>query len=215
MTAIVTVQGSASVPARPDTVDVALEVTYLATTAHDALSEVATRASQLEALLSELGVEERQWTTSGAAVTEQFEHNHTTGERVHRGFSAAVRIALRLEDASLIGRLMREATKRSQARVSGPWWRIAPDNPARIEACRAAAAEARRKAEAYASALGARLGVVIDISEPGLSVEPRLGRESARAMASMSIEAPSDINVHAGDLSVSATVIVRFALQQD
>ena len=46
--------------------------------------------------------------------------------------------------------------------MAGPRWWIAPDNPARVEACRQAAAEAKRKAEAYADALGLRLGAVAE-----------------------------------------------------
>ncbi|HUG17173.1 MAG TPA: SIMPL domain-containing protein [Thermomicrobiales bacterium] len=212
---MVSVQGSAVVPARPDEVELALEVTYVDRTPHDALAEVATRSVAIEAVLAELGIEERLWTTSGAVVNEQTEWNRQTGEHVHRGYVASSRIALRLEDPGVIGNLMQEATRRAQARVSGPWWRIAPDNPARIAACAAAAVDARRKAEAYATALGARLGVVLDISEPGIAPPPVQRLDGARAMSAMSVESPAEINVHAGDLQVSASIIIRFALEQD
>jgi uncharacterized protein len=215
MSSVVAVEGTAIASARPDEVEMSLAVTYTDTSAHQALSEVATRSAQVEQLLSELGIEERQWTTSGAVVSEHTEWNRETGQQVHRGYVATNRIVLRLDDASQVGRLMNEATRRAQARISGPWWRIAPDNPAHIEACKAAALDARRKAEAYASALDARLGVVLEISEPGIDVEPVPRMGMAKGMALMSAEAPSEINVHAGDLQVSANVIVKFALHTD
>lgn len=215
MASVVTVEGTAIVNARPDEVEIALTVTYVDNSPHEALTEVASRSAQLEALLAELGIEERQWTTSGAIVNEQTEWDRQTSQQVHRGYLATNRISLRLQDESLIGKLMSEATRRAQARISGPWWRIAPENPARIEACRAAALEARRKAEAYAAALDVRLGVVLDISEPGIDFEPSPRMGMAKPMSLMSAEAPSEINIHAGDLHVSASVIVRFALHPD
>lgn len=215
MASIVAVEGTAVANARPDEVELSLAVTYLDTSAHQALSEVAARSEQIEHLLSELGIEERQWTTSGAVVNEHTEWNRDTGQQVHRGYVATNRILLRLDDASQVGKLMNEATRRAQARISGPWWRIAPDNPAHIEACKAAAQDARRKAEAYVSALGARLGAVLEISEPGIEIEPQPRMGMAKGMALMSAEASSEVNVHAGDLQVSAKVIVKFALHAD
>jgi uncharacterized protein len=216
MTSVVTVEGTAVAAARPDEVEISLEVTYLDRSPHEALAEVATRSTDLEKLLAEIGIEGHQWTTSGAVVNERSEWNRETGQHIHRGYLASNRIFLRLEDAAIVGRLMNEATRRAQARISGPRWQIAPDNPARVEACRLAALEARRKAEAYATALGARLGAVVDIREPGLDNEPSYSVGAPRAMMSMAADAPdAEINVHAGDLQVSGHVIVKFALLQD
>ncbi|HWC70103.1 MAG TPA: SIMPL domain-containing protein, partial [Actinomycetota bacterium] len=97
----------------------------------------------------------------------------------------------------------------AKAEVRGPVWWIAPDNPARIEACKRAAAEARRKAEAYAEALGMRLGAVSEIreaSDRGMSPMPR-----AKAMTLAAAE-PA-IEVDPGELNVDALVEVSFRLE--
>jgi hypothetical protein len=93
--------------------------------------------------------------------------------------------------------------------VRGPTWWIAPGNQARLAACRQAAAEAKRKAEAYADALGLHLGDVAEIREPaGGGIEPRpLGGPIALRAA----PAPT-LEVDPGELQVKAQVEVTFHL---
>jgi uncharacterized protein len=215
LTATVTVRGNAVVPAQPDEVALKLELTYVAKTTSEALAEVARRSESLETLFNELGIESRQWTTSGVSVREEYDWNRQTGEQKLRGYAADNRISLRLNEPNLIGRLMHEATQRSQARIAGPYWRIAHDNPARVEACRQAAADARRKAEGYVAALGARLGAIVAISEPGIEPipQPRDGRMTKMALAATQESAP-EVTVQAGELDVAASVNVTFAIEQ-
>ena len=131
-----------------------------------------------------------------------------TGKGLHQ-------ISVKLDDATLVGKLMREATNRSQARVSGPWWQVALDNPARAEACRQAAADARRKAEAYVTALGARLGAVASVAEPGLGrFEPNYDRSDMMASRAQMADSDQPVEVHAGDLDISAMVEVVFWIEQ-
>lgn len=59
-----------------------------------------------------------------------------------------------------------------QHRRSGRFWQLDPDNPVYTEARRLAAEDARRRADAYASALGLGIGAVEWLAEPGLRREP-------------------------------------------
>jgi uncharacterized protein YggE len=129
---------------------------------------------------------------------------------VRRGYRATNHVVVRLDAAEMAGRLMNEAVTRAQARVNGPRWRFKLENPARAEACRQAAADARRKAEAYAAALGMRLGPVLRVAESGADS----GGEAA-ALPPMIREGPgpSDMQIEAGRLDVAATVEVTFALE--
>jgi uncharacterized protein len=213
MSATVTVQGSSVVPAQPDEVEIGIEVSYIDQTAEQALAEVARRSGRIENVFAELGIGRDRWTTSGIAVREHTEWDRKSGEHVHRGYSALTRLMLRLNDAALVGRLMNEAIGRANARVEGPWWRIAPTNPSRVEACRRAAEDARRKAEGYASAFGMRLGAVIEITEPGINVGPSRSSEHSRGLMVLADEPLQEVNVQAGSLDVTANVIVTFALQ--
>jgi uncharacterized protein YggE len=210
MSATITVAGTAVVPAQPDEVAIGIALSHLAPTPDAAITEVASRSRQLEAIFDEMQIGRDRWTTSGVSVNEEREWD---GKRqIHRGYRAGTRVQLRVADAELVGKLMHESVRRCQASIDGPTWLIAPDNPAYDDARRRAATSARSKAETYAAALGARLGAILSVTEPGLTVEPP--RPMPKAMRTMAMDAAPEINVQAGDLDVSATVIVTFGLEQ-
>jgi hypothetical protein len=108
MSGTVTVQGKAIVAAQPDEVELLLEISHLARSHQDALSEVARRSQALEAIFERLGIQRAEWTTSGVAVAEQ--NDWENGRQVFRGYRASNRITVRLDDSERIGRLMNEAT---------------------------------------------------------------------------------------------------------
>lgn len=206
------VRGYAVVAGEPDEAEVSITLTKLDAEADTALAEVARRSEELEKLLQEMEIERSARSTSGISVREEREYDK--GKYHHRGYRATNVLRVRLQEAQKVGRLVQHATSRALAQVDGPWWRIALDNPARVEACRQAAAEAKRKAEAYATALGARLGVVMAVAEPGLEGE-RYG-DRVYAMADMAPASPRspELTVEAGELDISAAVDVTFRLEQ-
>jgi uncharacterized protein YggE len=211
MSATITVAGTAVVPAQPDEVAIGIALSHLAPTPDAAISEVAARSQKLEALFSEMSIGRDRWTTSGVSVNEEREWD---GQRqVHRGYRAGTRVQLRVADAQLVGTVMHESVRRCQAAIDGPTWLIAPDNPAHDEARRRAAISARAKAETYATALGIQLGSILNVTEPGLNAEPpRPLPKATRMMTAM--DAAPEINVQSGDLDITATIIVTFALEQ-
>ena len=196
--------------ASPDHVVVGVEIAHLAPSPDAAYREAAQRSEAFEVLVGELGIDRAARTTTGVTVEEHLEHDHQ-GRAHHRGFRAANRLSFTLDDPALAGRLLAEAATRARARVSGPWWRIGFDNAARVEACRRAAENARTKGEAYAGALGLRLGAVVDASEPGVGAEDTM---RMRAMAGHFAMAEPEIRVDPGQLDVTAHIDVRFALEQ-
>jgi hypothetical protein len=203
--ATVTARGHAVVPGRPDEGIWTIEISELGTEPDAALAVVGERTQALTALLDELAVPSEMRSTSGLTVREEFDH--VDGRQVRRGFRAHGSTTVRLRGPALAGRLLLGATERAGAQVHGPTWWIAPDNPARVEACRRAAAEATRKAEAYAEALGMRLGSVVEIREPGTGSAPMpRARGFALAAAEVALE------VDPGELQVDAQVEVTFTL---
>ncbi len=211
MSATITVAGTAVVPAQPDEVAIGIALSHLAPTPDAAITEVATRSQQLEAIFNEMSIGRDRWTTSGVSVNEEREWD---GQRqVHRGYRAGTRVQLRVADAQLVGKVMHESVRRCQAAIDGPTWLIAPDNPAHTDARRLAATSAREKAETYATALNARLGSILSITEPGLS-GPEPPRPMPKFARAMTLDAAPEINVQSGDLDITATVVVTFALEQ-
>lgn len=204
--ATVTARGEAVVSGRPDEGIWTIELTALADGPDAALAEVASRGQAAAALLDEMGIDMAMRSTSGVSVREEFDH--VDGTQVRRGFRAHATTTVRLEDPTIAGRLIQGAAERAQAQVRGPSWWIAPDNPARVEACRRAAVEAKRKAEAYADALDLRLGPVVEIREPSTGPSP-MPRARGLTLAAAEVA----IDVDPGELNVEAQVEVTFALR--
>ncbi len=92
--------------------------------------------------------------------------------------------------------------------MDGPWWHVAAENPGHLEACAEAARDARRRAGAYAEALGLRLGAVRSIKDSIATTweQPRgmlaaAGRSTAEGVG---IDA---------NLELSATVTITYDIQ--
>lgn len=207
-----TVRGHAVVPATPDEVRLSVTVEANEKSPERAQAECAARSEALEAVFDRLGIEAAKRATQGLSVQEHREYEHNRW--ISKGFTATNTVVVRLDDPSPIGRLIREATEVAQARIDGPWWWVALDNPARTQACADAAAEARRKAEAYAGALGASLGAVVKVIEPGLGERLEVsGMEASVFRAAAAPQEAAEISVEAADLDIEASVEVTFALQ--
>lgn len=210
--ATVTVRGNGVAPAEPDEAELRIEITDLAKTPEAALAEVAERSQTLTRILDGLGVPAEARSTTEASVREEREYERQ--RYIHKGFRAVSQVVLRLRDREVLGPIMRRASEEADARIDGPRWRIAPDNPARAEACREAARDADRKATAYAEALGGRRGEVLAVGEPGLVFEHRRidVPPPVAAPAAMMSEG-SEIQIEEGGLEVRAAVDVTFAFE--
>jgi uncharacterized protein YggE len=211
MVASVTVGGSASMTIRPDRAVLGLSLTHLAKQAGDALAHVATRSATLEALLATLGLDPSDWTTGGVTVGPEYEwrkdQNVLTGQR------ATTWTTVRVRSLEVIGSLITQATSDVDAQVSGPTWRVDDDNPARLELYAEAARDARRRAAAYAAALGLQLGDVEAVSEFAIEGGGSAGAPMAKmAMMSRGGGPAQDIAVNPGEIEVTASVNVRFTL---
>lgn len=215
MTATVSVRGRSAIMAEPDEAQITIEIVGQKKNPDDALADATERSAEIEAIFRELGIDESSIATGGLSVGQHSEYDGKSRRYVRRGFRAVNRIFVTLGDPQLVGKLLKEATDRAGAEIEGPYWRLNLENPARAEANRLAIEDAKRKAETYVAALGARLGPIDAIKEPGVSIEPRPREAPAPApMAAASAPAPT-IQVHTGSLEVTGAVEVSFVIDQD
>jgi uncharacterized protein YggE len=205
--ATITVKSNASVPAEPDEATVAITLSALRATPDVAYRVVAERAQTFASLCDELGIERAQRSTAGLTVQAEFEF--VEGRNEPRGYRATSRTHVRVRDASLVARLLEQAVARAEAHVEGPWWSVDQDNPARLEACRRAAATARQKAEAYAQALGVQLASLQTVSEPGTIIGGGSVARGPQSFDAMAVPIP----VEPGEHLVSAAVELTYALE--
>jgi uncharacterized protein YggE len=203
--ATIQVRGHATVRAEPDQAMLWITLTARADAPGPALADVSSRSRTLGAMLDQLRIPGPDRTTTGVTVAEEFEH--TNEGRRSLGHRAATQVALRLTDPEVIGQLVSRAAGELDARIEGPRWQIAPDNPVRLEAAREAAHDAERKARAYAEGLGARLGPPIRLTEP----EDWHGVRAFTAAGGSSEHVPIDPGEH----EVFASIEVTFALGSD
>jgi hypothetical protein len=204
-TPTVSVVGTAVVRAEPDEAMLVVTLSALKDGPGAALEDVARRSEMLVALLDGFGIESSDRSTTGVSVREDFDH--TKAGRRSLGHRAASAIVVRLTDLDLIGRLVTRATTELDARVDGPRWQIAAENPIRLEAARQAASDGQRKAQAYAEGVGASLGALIRLAEPESATFPRRANWIAAASGSS-----GDLPVETGEQDIIATIEVTFAL---
>lgn len=209
-TPTVTVRGEAVLRAEPDEAMLWITLTALENDPGHALADVSRRSEALVALLDELGVARTYRSTTGVTVYEEFDR--TPSGRRSLGHRAAASVSVRLTDPEPIGELITKATTELQARFDGPRWQIAAQNPVRLEAARAAAADAQRKARAFAEGVGAKLGRLMQLNEPGTeSSRPRMQRASIQLA---SAAAGGSMPIEPGEHEVSAWIDATFALEQ-
>jgi uncharacterized protein len=207
--ATVTVRGVGNARTSPDEASVSLTMEAVEQTAAAALAKVAERTQALIELCDALGIDPAARVTTGASVAEHGEHDRE-GRWQHRGYRAWNQVSARVGEASVVGELIAGAVER-RVQVNGPAWTIAPDNPAHPAACRGAALDARRRAEAYAEALGARVGALVAVRDPGTGPQPPPRPMRMAAMEAAGVEA---LPVEAGEQVVSAVVEVEFQVEQ-
>ncbi len=202
--ATVTVMGGAVLRTEPDEALLWISLSALHDTPGRALSDVSARSNALVVLLNEFRIDKADRSTTGITVYEEFDH--TPNGRVSLGHRAVSRVSLRLTDPDLVGRIIAQATENLSARVDGPRWLISPTNPVHLEAARQAAADARRKAEAYAEGVGAKVGRLIRLAEPDQQIPARFVRAAARPMAAESVP------IEPGEHEATANIQATFAL---
>jgi len=203
MTRTITVRGRGVASARPTEAVLTLEVAAVRATAAEAFAEAETRNAALGGLCERLGIAAEELTTTGTSVHE---YREQPDEPV--SWRASYSTTVRLRDPEVAARLLREAVEQVEARVlGGPSWRVRAYDPARLEACRLAAADAERRATVFAEALGLRRAEVVRAVEVGatdLGEEPRGPRFAALDFSA---------ELHPGTAEISAAVDIAFELE--
>lgn len=135
-------------------VDVSFETA--GTTRDEAVRTLTERISAVEPLLRRDGVEVR---TRQLSVHDNWDGRRRSGSR------AVQRYVLRVTDLAQLDDLLGALVLAEPNWLHGPTWELNEDAEAVREAQREAVADARRRAVGYAEALGARLGVLLRLSD--------------------------------------------------
>jgi len=124
------------------------------------------------------------------------------------GYTVSNQLTVVVRELDELGRVLDAVVREGANQISGPVFGF--DNPEKLrDIARArAAADALRKANLYASALGVTLGPIVSITEAGV-ISPRPIAMAAR----MASPASRDVPIEAGELGLNARVNIVWEIK--
>jgi uncharacterized protein YggE len=198
----VTVSGTGKVTYVPDIGTIAAGVSSDGKTAEEAWQKNAAAAQKLVDFLKNLGLQERDFKTSGIGLVPRYVHPKDQEPRLV-GYTASYELSVTVRNLKDLGQVLDGLVANGanrQMNIS-----LGCSDPERLldEARAKAVADARKKAEIYASGAGAALGQVVSISEGSLSPFRSFSYEHVAPAGAKALP----IATGEQDLSVSVTVV--------
>jgi uncharacterized protein YggE len=193
--------GDGSVSKKPDTAFLYAGVESQQPTASGAQSDLAGKAAKLIARVKALGVADKDLNTAGYSVGPVYTPN---GQTVS-GYRASEQLQITWHSVDTVGKALDAIVQEGGATNVGVSFGLADPKAAQAEARTFAIADARSRAQAMAAAAGVRLGPVIRVSDLTSAGVPSPRFDVGAA-------APSATQVPVGELNVSVTVEVDFAI---
>jgi uncharacterized protein len=204
------VTGEGSVSAAPDFARVSLGVTTTAKDAREAMAANAKSANALVALIKAQGVSPADIQTSEISISPMFSNQPTAqaGTPTITGYSVSNNVTVTVRDISSLGALLDKAVAAGANAIYGIGFGENDPSALLDKARPLAVADARRKAEIYALAGGAKIGRLMELTE---EAGARPIAFAARAYA-QGAAAPTPIE--AGQDKLTVTIMARFELTQ-
>lgn len=204
----ITVVGSGSVSGLPDTAEVTAGVVTQAATASQAMSQNSATMEKVLKALAALGIADRDIHTTNVSIVPQ-RASPPTGRPAPSpsavvGYEVTNQVRVRVRNLSSLGRLLDTLVSQGANALGGIGFSIADPAPLLEEARSKAIADARQKAQVYATAAGVKVGRVIFIRDTSAGPpRPMAGRMMAMAATPI---AP-------GEQEVEVSVSVTYALE--
>ena len=200
------VSGMGEVSAAPDMATITLGAAAEAKTAEEALNETSERVAALLAALSAVGVEEADVQTSGLSVRPLWTRAADGGQSQITGFAASNDVRATVRDLEALGGVLAAAMGDGANTMGGLQFGLSDRDGLEDTARERAVADALRKAAVLAAAAGVELGSILTLTEGGTSGGPA-------PVMRMAAEAMADVPVAPGEMTVSATVSITFAIE--
>ena len=198
---LVTVTGEATVAVAPDTAMIRLGVGTQEKTGREASEANAKQMTAVLAAIKDTGVADRDIQTSRLSLQPQYDPNKSGTARL-TGFQATNQVTVRIREIDKLPGVLDRAIGAGANEMSGIEFVVSEQSKLLDQARDDAIADARRKAELYAKAAGAKLGRVVSITEEGSSPPPR-PMQAMRAGA---------VPVAPGEQTLRAVVTVSYEL---
>ncbi|MDP2955576.1 MAG: SIMPL domain-containing protein [Longimicrobiales bacterium] len=206
----VEVSGSATVSVAPDRVRVAFAVETRSATAAEAAARNAELMDAVIRALRASGIQGVDVETFGYTLRPEYAYAEAQPPQspVIDGYTALNNVRATAGDVAAAGRLVDAAIRAGANRVSFLAFEASDTEAARREALTQAVQRATAQAEIMARALGRVLGAALEVRGGAAEQDYPRGVARARFLAQEAVDTP----IEAGDLTVSASVTIRFAL---
>lgn len=212
-TRAVTVTGYGSIRAQPDMATVRFGVVTIDVDPEAARSQNASASAAAMNAIRALGVEDRKIRLDVLRLEPFREYDAETRRYIDKGFQAVRQVSVRLEDLDLLPAMIAEVVQQGANRIQGITYGIQDREAYEFEALRDALESARSKAGIMVETLGAELGTVLRIREQGVNI-PAPQIQFERAMSAKA-DAPEPAAYASGEMEITATVSVSFAIRSD
>jgi uncharacterized protein YggE len=201
-----TLSGSGQVSAAPDAARISIGVETEAPTADRALKANSAKMRNVFIGLDELGVERRNIQTNDFTVYPRFARSTSSdiGPPKVVAFGVANNVTVKVVELESLGAILDAVVKSGANRIHSINFLVLDPGPHLDKARALAVQQVIRKAGIYAQSAGLVVGDILSIAE-GSGTPPSMRRE-AFALASDAVP------IAQGEVALSATVTIRFAL---
>ena len=203
------VTGEGSVSAAPDFARVTLGVATTGKTAGEAMGANAKAANALVSLIKSEGIAPADIQTSEVSISPMFSRpsqNQETPPTI-TGYSVSNNVGVTIRDIPRLGSLLDKAVTAGANSIYGVSFGHNDPSALLDKARPLAVADARRKAEIYANAGGARIGRLMALTEEA-------GRQPPVAFSRAYVSAAAPTPIEPGEDKLTVTVTARFELTQ-
>ncbi len=211
----ISVVGSAALRVQPDKVQVSGAVTNSAKSASDALDENNAVMARILQGLNDDGIGRDKISTTGFSIAPQHpplaDNGYSVNELVTTGYVVKNSINVTLPANEYSGKLLDRMIRLGATNIDSVSFTV--DDPSKydLQAREVAAADAIRRAEAAAKALGLRLGKVISVDR--IEVD-EYGARRVPVMAYAREAAPPSIEIMAREQIFAANLAIVFELEE-
>ena len=202
----VSVSASGTVTAEPDIAYISAGVTTEAETAKDAIARNNAVMAKLIEGLKGAGIAARDIQTTTLQVEPRYTQPKDGRPGAISGYRVVNQVRLTVRDVKRLGEILDQAIALGANQINSIGFDVANAETLKDEARKQAMANAKRRAELYATAAGVQLGQVLRISEGvvgDIGIRPMSG---ARAMA-------ASVPIEAGTRTLTVDVDVTYALR--
>lgn len=206
---VVVVHGEGVVKAAPDRAWVTFAVESRSKNPKEAQAQNAASMSTVHERLVGAGISKDAIRT--VSYDLHLESDWVNGRQVPRGYVARNTIEVRLDEMARVGEVIDVAISSGANNVHGVRFDLKQRDAIEREALKRATADARARADAAASGVGASVGRVLRIEEPVRAGYPP-PMPMMREMAAQDAQAPST-PVVAGEIEIRATVVLTVSLK--